>query len=175
MNLLKKFNDYFDLLEESFNTPYPVNWTISNNNMIGLFTSKNGIEYKISCYKQIGNNWSFTFHWFNSEIDKWDSELIKISNDQFGVLSTIRDSMYELYGKKTPNSIIFSAIDKNELRKSLYKKFSNEFCYKNNYDFINRSTNYRDIFVLLKKNLSDSDREDIMTSVIKIIEIGKSN
>lgn len=175
MNLIKKINNYFNTLEESFNTPYLVNWDIDNYKMIGLFTSKNSINYKITCHIQIGNNWSFTFHWFNDDLNKWDSELIKVSNDQFAVLSTIRDSMYELFNIKNPNSIIFSAVDNNELRKSLYKKFSNDFCSKNNYEMINKSTNHRDIFVLLKKNLSDLDKEDIMNSVIKIIEIGKSN
>ena len=67
MDLMKRFNEYFNKIEESLTNPSQINWLINNNSYIGNFTVDD-VEYKIEYLKQIGNNWSYSFSYF--DIDK---------------------------------------------------------------------------------------------------------
>ena len=46
MDLMKRFNEYFNKIEESLTNPSQINWLINNNSYIGNFTVDD-VEYKI--------------------------------------------------------------------------------------------------------------------------------
>lgn len=170
MNLVKKLNDYFNLIEESINSPREITWENLENSLIGYFYIDN-IKYRIECLNQIGNNYSYSFSYLNN--NKWKYELSNLGTSGFSVLSTISIGVDYLQNKYNPNSIIFSAIDDSDVRKRLYEKKCKQFCDKYNYKLSNRGNDDKIIFVLFKDNISISEKEEIFNSVKKVIEQGK--
>ena len=67
---MKRFNEYFDKIEESLDNPSQINWIINNNSYIGEFMIDN-VEYRIEYVKQIGNNWSYSFSYFDIDKNTW--------------------------------------------------------------------------------------------------------
>ena len=172
MNFLKTFNEYIDSIEEMLNTPQPINWKINIDDIAGYFTVRNK-KYKISVIKQIGENYSFTFAYDNE--GNWYYYLSNLGIGGFAVLSTITFAMDYIYEKYNPNSIIFSAVDDSDTRKNLYKQHCEMFCKKHDCLFTNRGSSGKLIFLLYKKDLPNKEKEEIMQSVIKIAEVGKTS
>lgn len=170
MNLINRFNDYFDRIEESLDSPQKVKWMESDDSLMGFFKVGN-IKYRIECIKQIGNNYSYSFSFLNNE--KWEYDLNNIGSDGLKVLSTIMYGIDYLYDTFSPNSIIFSAIDKSDTRKRLYKIYCDKFCIKNDYKLSNRGNEDMVMFILFNDKVSDMEKEEIFGSVKKIIEDGK--
>ena len=144
---MKRFNEYFDKIEESLDNPSQISWIVNNNSYIGEFTIDN-VEYRIEYVKQIGNNWSYSFSYFDIDKNTWSYNISHKGSGGFGVLSTIKSGLYHLYDKKNPNSIIFSAIDSSDTRKRLYQSFCEEFCKNNNWIFSNRGSDDKRLFVM---------------------------
>jgi hypothetical protein len=172
MDLIKRFNDYFNKLEEALNTPSEIDWSKENNNLIGFFDI-NDIKYKIECLKQIGNNYAYLFSFYDTELNDWSFRLTNKGLDSFKVLSTIKEGLNYVFKNLNPNSVIFSAIDNSDSRKRIYLTFCETFCKENSLLFLDKGTNDRKIYLLYKDNLSSVDKEEIMESLIKVIEIGK--
>ena len=86
MDLIKRFNDYFDKIEEALNTPAEINWQEGQEALIGFF-EVDGNKYRIECLKQIGNNYSYSFSIFKD--GNWSYELTNIGRSGFSVLATI--------------------------------------------------------------------------------------
>lgn len=171
MDLIKRFNEYFDKIEESLNTPSEITWIDNDLVLDGLFKIDD-IDYKIECKKQIGNNWSFTFYFLNDS-DNWSSEISHKGISSLRVFSTIKEGIIYLYENKKPDSIIFSAIDDSDTRKRLYTSFCVDFCEKENLKFLDRGTDKRKLFIIFNDNLSTERKEDIFSSATKVIEEGK--
>jgi hypothetical protein len=169
--LIKDFNLYFDKIEEALQSSKDINWDKTNNSLTGLF-EVNNTQYKIKCLKQVGNNWTFSFYYLDNNND-WSIEMKNDGINSFKVLPTIQNGIKYLYNITKPNSIIFSAIDSNENRKGIYLNFCKSFCDEIGFKFSNRGNNDLMIYVLFDDNISDIDKDDIMYSVKKIIEIGK--
>jgi len=172
MDLIKKFNEYFDKIEESINSPKSIDWENTEGEYIGKFSVED-IDYRIEYLRQIGNNWSYSFSYFDINKNIWSYEISHKGTGGFAVLSTVKSGLYYVYEKTSPNSIIFSAIDYSETRKRLYQAFCEEFCEKNKWKFSNRGTEDKRLFLMFNDKVSDSDKEEIMLSVKKIVESGK--
>lgn len=172
MDLIKKFNEYFNKLEEALNSPSDIRWITENENLIGLFEI-NDTKYKIECLKQIGNNYAYMFSFYNTEINDWSFKLNNKGLDSFKVLSTIKEGLNCVFKTLNPNSVIFSAIDNSDSRKRIYLTFCETFCKENSLLFLDKGTKERKIYLLYKDNLLSEDKEEIMSSLIKVIEIGK--
>ena len=170
LEFLKTLNDYIDLVNETFNSPQPIEWINKENNLFGFFEVENN-HYRIECMKQIGNNYSYAFSIYKD--GKYDYHLTKLGLSGLKVLSTVIAGMEYLYDTYQPNAIIFSAIDDSESRKSLYERYCERFCNKHDYKFSNRGALDKIIFVLYKNNLSALSREEIFAAVKKMIEEGK--
>jgi len=170
MDLIKRFNDYFDKIEEALNTPAEINWQEGQEALIGFF-EVDGNKYRIECLKQIGNNYSYSFAIFKD--GNWSYELTNIGRSGFSVLATITVGLEHLYQKRTPNSIMFSAVDNNDTRKRLYKSHCDKFCAKHGYKLSNRGNEMQVLFLMFNDNLNDEQKEEIMQSVQKIVEEGK--
>jgi hypothetical protein len=172
MDLMKRFNEYFNKIEESLTNPSQINWLINNNSYIGNFTVDD-VEYKIEYLKQIGNNWSYSFSYFDIDKNIWSYNISNKGSSGFSVLSTVKFGLYYLYDKTKPNSIIFSAIDSSNTRRRLYQSFCEEFCKNNNWNFSNRGSDEKRLFVMFNNNISDSDKEEVFLSVQKVVELNK--
>jgi hypothetical protein len=172
MDLMNRFNEYFDKIEESLDNPSQINWIINNNSYIGEFTIDN-VEYRIEYVKQIGNNWSYSFSYFDNDKNIWSYNISHKGSGGFGVLSTVKSGFYHLYDKTNPNSIIFSAIDSSNTRKRLYQSFCEEFCKNNNWIFSNRGSDNKRIFVMFNNDIINLDKEEVFLSVQKIVELSK--
>ena len=169
---MKRFNEYFDKIEESLDNPSQINWIINNNSYIGEFMIDN-VEYRIEYVKQIGNNWSYSFSYFDIDKNTWSYNISHKGSGGFVVLSTVKSGLYHLYDKTNPNSIIFSSIDSSDTRKRLYQSFCEEFCINNNWIFSNRGSDDKRLFVMFNNDISDSDKEEVFLSVQKIVELSK--
>ena len=169
---MKRFNEYFDKIEESLDNPSQINWIINNNSYIGEFMIDN-VEYRIEYVKQIGNNWSYSFSYFDIDKNTWSYNISHKGSVGFVVLSTVKSGLYHLYDKTNPNSIIFSSIDSSDTRKRLYQSFCEEFCKNNNWIFSNRGSDDKRLFVMFNNDISDSDKEEVFLSVQKIVELSK--
>jgi len=172
MNLIKRFNRYFDKIEESLNSPKEIEWIENDSESIGRF-KVGEFDYRIEFIKQIGNNWSYSLSYFDKEGEVWSYNISQKGPGGFSVLSTIKSSLYYLNDLYKPNSIIFSAIDSSETRKRLYLNFCQEFCKSNKWKFSNRGTEDKKLFLMFNDDISDVEKEQTMKSVIKVIEIGK--
>jgi hypothetical protein len=172
MDLMKRFNEYFNKIEESLTNPSQINWLINNNSYIGNFTVDD-VEYKIEYLKQIGNNWSYSFSYFDIDKNIWSYNISNKGSSGFSELSTVKFGLYYLYDKTKPNSIVFSAIDSSNTRRRLYQSFCEEFCKNNNWNFSNRGSDEKRLFVMFNNNISDSDKEEVFLSVQKVVELSK--
>jgi hypothetical protein len=127
-------------------------------------------KYRIEYLLQIGNNYSYSFSIFKD--DNWSYDITK-SNNTFSVLSTVTKGIEYLFSETKPDSIIFTAIDDNKTRKSLYEKFCNDFCQKNDYKLSNRGNEKLVMFIIFNDRLNNDRKELIFQSAEKIVEIGK--
>lgn len=172
MNLIEKFDEYFNKIGESLDSSLDINWSVIKNGYLGQFNVDDW-NYKIEYLKQIGNNWSFSFSYFDKDKNIWSYQISHKGTSGLNVLSTIKEGLYNMYNFTKPNSIIFSAIDSSDTRKRLYQSFCEEFCQKNNWKFSNRGNNDSQIFVMFDDSVSNEHKEEIMQSVKKIVETGK--
>jgi len=171
MDLIRKFNEYISIVQESLDSPEIVSWRVNDDSsLIGYFEIDN-IIYKIESYKQIGNNWTYSFS--SLENNKWCFELKAVGNIAFRILATIKSNLYFLYEQKKPNSIIFSAIDSNDTRKRLYSYFCERFCNEKGLTLSNRGNGDYILYLIFNNNLDLVDKDDIFKSVQKVIEKGK--
>lgn len=170
MNIIKEFNNYISLVEESLDSPVDISWEFNTNEIFGYF-SVDDKKYRIEFLKQIGNNWSYSFSYLSE--NSWSYNITHSGVSGFSVLSTIKSGLYEMYKNFNPNSIIFSAIDNSNSRKRLYKSFCQDFCQVNSLNFSNRGDDHHQIFLMFRNDLESNEKEEIMLSVKKIIEIGK--
>jgi len=172
MDLIKRFNDYFDKIEEAFNTPAIVEWQENDEALIGYFEVEQN-KFRIECLKQIGNNYSYGFAIFRD--NNWSYQLANLDNGGFSVLATIKEGLEYLYNKRTPNAILFSAVDNNTTRKRLYEGHCHKFCEKHGLKLSNRGDDDKSkiLFLMFNDNISEYEREEIFSSVKKMIEEGK--
>lgn len=172
MDLIQNFDEYFNKIEESINSPKEIKWSFNNNQYIGFFNVDDS-DYRIEYLKQVGNNWSFSFSYFDVKMNEWSYDISHKGSGGYSVLSTIKLWFNTMYEKTNPNSIIFSAIDSSDTRKRLYKFFCEKFCQKNNWKFTSRGNDELHLFVMFDDSISNSDKEEVMISVKKVVEIGK--
>jgi len=162
---IKDFDEFFDGLIESFNSPLPIKWVDKKNALIGLFTI-NGQVYQINCLEKGNNIWTFKFYLFDPIKNTMSPELTKFNKGSMSILSTIKIAMEYLIKTKNPNALIFGALDKSEARKKLYYLYSNELGKEYGFTFFTKVEKEKQIFVLFK----DIDKEALFNTIQTIIE-----
>lgn len=170
MNLIKKFDDFFKIINESLDTSQEINWVDINQSLIGYFKIEEN-KYRIECLKQIGNNYTYSFSFFKD--NNWNYELSNLGTNGYSILSTVIFGLEHIYNILNPNSIIFSAIDDSTTRKRLYANYCYKFCKNHNLTLSNRGNDDKVLFILFKNILNDLEKEEIFSSVQKIIVDGK--
>lgn len=170
MDLIKKLDDYFLMVEESLDKPMDIGWKKVGSDVFGIF-DVNSTIYKIEFIKQVGNNFSFSFCWKNGQ--EWDYKMTNLEKGKFYVLSTIVSALNHLFREYNPDSILFSAIDTSNTRKRLYKIYCQDFCKEINYKLIDRGNERMIMYIIFDDKISDNKKEDIFLSAQKIVEQGK--
>jgi len=171
MSFIKKFDDYLNKLDEALNSNININWIETNTTLIGEF-EVNDSKYEIECKKQISNNWTFSFFYLDDNGD-YISSMKNDGINMYKVLSAIKTGFYYLYDAKSPNSIIFSAIDDSNTRKRLYTSFCETFCKEKKMKFLNKGNSKYIIYVLFNDSLNQNEKDNILYSLQKIIELYK--
>lgn len=161
--MIKTFDDFWYHFNEAFNNPVHIKWIDKEVELIGLFIVNNKV-YNILC-KDVGDNiWTFKFYHFID--NKLSPELTNDYKNSFKVLPTIKNAFEYLVSEKSPNSIIFGALDESEGRKKLYSSFSVDFSKKYNYEYTTNKIDNKQIFILSK----DIDKEILFKKVVELIE-----
>ena len=173
MKKLDSFFKYLNNINEILDNPSSINWKNINNDYIGEFNIGKD-EYRIECFKQVGNNYSFSFSYYDGT--DWTNDITNIGN-QFKVMATIVDGI-DFILSKNYDSIIFSVIDENETRINLYdlhcktieKRDGLKYYKKSSKVSTNKGIKELYMFILYKENINQND---LMESVKKIIVSGK--
>lgn len=87
MNLIDKFDEYFNKIREYLDSPLDIKWLQVKNGYIGQFNIDDW-NYKIEYLKQIGNNWSFSFSYFDKDKNIWSYQISHKGTTGLNVLST---------------------------------------------------------------------------------------
>lgn len=160
-----KFDEFLNSLFESYDSHVDIKWIDKDNKLIGLF-SVEGRVYQITCINKGGNVWTYKFHIYDTIKNGFSPELTNFNTGKMSVLSTIRRGMDYLINTKSPNAIIFGALDESESRKKLYWIYSSEIVREYEYERITQNQNNKQIFILYKK----IDKNYLLTIVKNIIE-----
>ena len=166
MSFIKKLEEYFDKLEESFNSDVEIKWVEKSNKLVGLFSVDEKI-YQIDCIDRENNIWTYKFYLYDTKTNVMSPRLTNFNTGKMSVLSTIRKGMCYLIENKNPESIIFGALDESEGRKKIYWSFSNELEKKYNYKLSTNVKNGNQAFILYKE---DIDKDILMNTFEKIVE-----
>ena len=173
MDYLKKLDEYFIMIEEAFDNPFNINWITKNNLLLGAFKLNNNL-YTIKCKNYGDNFWSFRFDFFNSDTKQFSSELTNNNKDVFRVLPTIKQAFYHLFDTTNPICIIFGAVDNSSSRRSIYKKFSNQFCKEKDWLLFDKSYLNMNLFALYDKNLDPILLYDKIKVVVEDEKFGEN-
>ena len=170
MDLIKRLDEYFNKIEEAFNNPMEIKWVNVDLSSFGYFNIGEQ-EYRIECFKQLGNNYSYSFSYKKN--NTWCYKASNLGVGNFSVLSTTIQGMDFILNKYNPNSIIFTSLDDSDSRRRLYKTYCDKFCKVNNYKLSNRDGDEMMLYLLFKPDLIEEELEEVYKSVQKIIELNK--
>jgi len=164
---IRKMDDYFRMVEDAFNNPVEIKWIDKKDHLIGLFTVNESV-YQIDC-KEYGNKiWKYDF--FIVSIGKegptLNPNLTNYERDKYRVLPTIRSGMEHLYDLKSPDAIIYGALDDSKGRKKLYESFSKEFSKTKNWEFYTKVEKDKQIFVMYDGSI---DMEYLFQTIKKAV------
>lgn len=165
--IIKKLDEFFDLLNETFEKSLEIKWINQGNDLIGLF-STNENAYQINCIDKGDNIWRYDFyHVTKSTNFTFSPNLLVSVKDRFNILSTVKEGLYYLINNKEVDAIVFGATDRSRGRKKLYERFCKDFSIKTGYKFYTRVQNDNQLFLLFKENI---DLEILTNKVISIID-----
>jgi hypothetical protein len=155
MKRIKKYNDldiFWKEINESYENPESIRWIENENKLIGLFIVNNEI-YKIECDLYDHDIWTYKFMKYDTISGQFIMYLIGDIGfkDKMTILGTIRKGMEYIIIEKSPNSLIFSALDDSVGRKKLYERFSEEIVNKYGFKYKTSLQNDKQIFILYKR------------------------
>ena len=171
MKKIKKIDEYFDNLSETFDNPLDIKWIDKDPILRGLFTVNDNI-YQIVCENKDNNIWKYDFYFYEKN-KNFSPELTGFEKDKFRVLPTVKVGIKYLYENKDINAIVFGASDNSKGRKKLYEQFCKDFSSDNNLKYYTKiysdlSENVdRQIFVLYKDYI---DKEILSETILRILE-----
>ena len=153
--IIKKYSEldkFWKDINESYENPESIRWIEKSNKLIGLFIVNNEI-YKIEYDLYNHNIWTYKFMKYDIISGQFIMYLIGNVDvkDKMKILGTIRKGMEYLIIEKSPNSLIFSALDDSGGRKKLYERFSEEIVNKYGFKYKTSLQNDNQIFILYKK------------------------
>ena len=167
--MIKKLDDYFNMLSEAFENPLPIRWVDKNEILIGLFTVNDNI-FQINCINKDNNIWKYDFYIMDDN-KNFSPELTKNDKDKYRVLPTVKLGMQHLIDNKKVDAVVFGATDNSRGRKKLYESFCIEFSKDNNFEFYTKIQDNRQIFIIYKNNI---DKQILTDTIINIVEEEKS-
>jgi hypothetical protein len=162
---IKKFNNFIDHINESFESPADIEWKIDGEfDLDGEFYIDD-MKYIIECYNWVNNIWTYKF----SRIENDDKimDLVEDSGRKMRVLSTIRSGMRHLIEQKNPNGLIINVIDGSRGRDYLWGRFSKEISEQYNYELSNKMIMGYSTFFLWR----DISFHDVNASFNKMIRV----
>lgn len=130
LDFIKSMDDYFNKLNELYNTPVEINWIIDNSEILNGEFIVNDVNYLIECSEYGNNVWTYKFSRFDNNVKRTD--IVNDPANKMSALSTIRNGMCYLIESKKPNGLIINVTEYSRLK--LYQKYSNEICDK--YDYV---------------------------------------
>jgi hypothetical protein len=166
MTFIKKLNEYFDKLKESFNSDVEINWAKKFNKLIGLFSVDEKV-YQIDCVDRGNNIWTYKFYLYDNKTNVMSPELTDFNTGKMSVLSTVRKGMIYLIENENPDALIFGALDDSEGRKKLYWRFSKEIEKEHDYKLYTNVEKGNQSFILFKENIN---LDILMDTFEKIVE-----
>jgi hypothetical protein len=162
---IKSMNEFFNIIEEAFKNPLPIKWITNNEEeLVGLFYTNENV-YKIICQCYGNNIWSYDY-FFLDENDEFSQNLTNHGNDKFRVIPTSYQGMDYLHEQKNPSAIIFGAFDNSRGRKKLYHSYCQEFALKNNYYYLTKTINDRQLFVIYKTGINKDNLSNAVKSMM---------
>lgn len=150
--MIKKLDEYFNMLSEAFNNPLKIKWINKDDILIGVFSTNNN-TYSIKCINKGYNIWKYDFFILN-ENDNFSPELTNNEKDKYRVLPTVKSGIQYLLDNKKVDAVIFGATDKSKGRKKLYESFCEEFSKLNNLEFYTNIQDDKQIFIMFNKNIN---------------------
>ena len=168
MSMLK-FAKFLDSLSESLNTSsIDVKWIDRPNRLIGLFkVSEN--TYQLD-FKLTGDSWSYKFYLaerVNNRIEL-SPNATGIYTDKYKVLATSKIGLIYLIENKSPNAVVFCALNEEESKKSkkgdrlltkrqsIYLNMVEEIPVKYpDYTYDIKNINNNQIYIIYKKKLDN--------------------
>ena len=169
---IKKYNEldkFWKEVNESYESPESIRWVENINKLIGLFIVNNEI-YKIECESYKNNIWLYKFMKYDINSGQFMMNLIGNIDfkDKMTIIGTIRRGMEHLIIEKSPNSLIFSALDDSDGRKKLYDRFSEEIVNKYGFKYKSSLQNDKQIYILYKNISIDEVLSVIKTDIISL-------
>lgn len=164
--LIKKLDEYFDMLSEAFNNPLDIKWVDKGDILIGLFIAYEHV-YRINCVNKGDNMWKYDFYLYDQGRNEFSPELTGYEKDKYRVLPTVKVGLEYLDSTKSPDVIVFGATDKSRGRKKLYESFCVDFAKKNNFIFYTKMQDDKQIFILYKNGV---DRNILISKVMDIVQ-----
>jgi hypothetical protein len=166
MTLIKRLEEYFDKLEESFNSDVEIKWIEKYQKMIGLFSVDEKV-YQIDCVDRGNDIWTYKFYLYDPNMNKFLPDLTDFKTGKMSVLSTVRKGMCYLIESKNPKALIFGALDESEGRKKLYYRFSQEIVKRYGYKLSTHVKNGNQAFLLFKEEIN---KDILMETFSRIVE-----
>jgi len=163
-NFIKKMDEYFEMLLEAFQNPVKINWVDKPNHLIGLFQVGTNI-YQIDCLEKGNNIWKYDFYFYKDK--EMSPNMTNLESDKYKVLPTVKEGLYYLHTLKTPDAVVFGALDSSRGRKKLYESFSKDFAKEKNYEFYTKVENDKQIFVIYKDYI---DKEYLFETIKKVVD-----
>lgn len=166
MLFIKKLDDYFNKLKESYDSDVEIRWIERSNKLIGLFSVDEKV-YQIDCINRDNNIWTYKFYLYDQNTNVMNPGLTNFNTGKMSVLSTVRKGMKYLIENKDPDALIFGALDESEGRKKLYWRFSKEIEKEYSYKLYTSVENGNQSFILFKENIN---LDILMNTFKKIVE-----
>jgi hypothetical protein len=166
VQFVKKLDDYFKMVSEALKNPLDIRWIDKGSNLVGLFAAYNHV-YQINCVDKGYNIWKYDFYLYDQGKNEFSPELTGYEKDKYRVLPTVELGVNYLYKLKSPDAIVFGAVDQSRGRKGLYDSFCKKFSKEVGYEYSTNVSEGKQIFVLFKREI---DREVLISKVMEIVQ-----
>jgi hypothetical protein len=154
--MLSNYENFLSNIKESLDSNIDITWIDKENKYTGLFSINNNI-YQLD-FNLVGDSWSYKFYYvsYKNQSFELDVKMTNFKYESFKVLATAKKGLSFFIKEKNPNAVVFFASNESK-RQHIYQqilltnidKFP-EYLYRIDTMLDNQ------IYVLYKKDLSDS-------------------
>jgi len=153
---LNKYEKFLSNIEESLDSNIEIKWIDKSDRHIGLFSINNN-TYQLD-FNLIGDSWSYKFYFVNykKEFIELDVKMTNFKYESFKVLATAKKGLSYFIKEKNPNAVVFFASNESK-RQHIYQQILLTNIDKfPNYSYRIDTILDNQIYVLYKKDLSDT-------------------